>query len=139
MKTIDTTKLAPAEATTLALPRKRARVDLPTVNGREVSIWLSVAYEESTRAYHGYLTRTVHQIDGDQSTLLTAGKHDTQRASIGPQSRFGTQRTSLLAVTSEPSQEQLDALYERAYLTLNDLVAAGDEKVTNILADTTEQ
>jgi len=139
MKTIDITKLAPANATTLALPRKRAHVTLPTVNGREVSIWLTVSYEESTRAYHGFLTRTVHQIDGDQAILLTAGKHDTQRASIGPQGRFGTQRTSLLATTTEPSQEKLDALYEQAYRNLTNLVAAGDEKVTDILADTTEQ
>lgn len=124
MQTIDTTRLAPAAATTLALPRKRARVDLPTVNGREVIIGLSVSYEESTRAYHGFLTRTVHEIDGDQTTLITAGQH-------------GTQRATLLAVTGEHSQAQLDALYAQAYQAVTDRLAAGDEKVTAILADTT--
>lgn len=123
MQTIDTTKLA--AATTLALPRKRARVDLPTVDGREVSIWLSVSYEESTHAYHGFLTRTVHQIDGDQTTLITAGPH-------------GTQRETLFAVTGDWSEGQLDALYAKAYQAVADRLTAGDEKVTAILADTTE-
>jgi hypothetical protein len=98
MQTIDTTQLAPAAAATLALPRKRARVDLPAVNGREVSIWLSVSYEESTRAYHGFLTRTVHEVNGDQTTLITEGPY---APSAPPSSPFWR------------TLGQLDALYAR--------------------------
>lgn len=124
MLTIDTAQLAPAAAAVTSNDPMRKLAHVTLTNGdMEATVEMSVSYDLNTGFYHGQAARTTKKLDpaAGRMILVMDGPHAPVRA-------------RLLSTLDMWSRKSLDAMYAKAFETLTARLAAGDEKVTAILA-----